>query len=60
MIGGRILATQFNGKNYAYLVGYTKIFRYEWDGKHITLDTSAGDLSHTCHQVRLLHQHQAF
>jgi hypothetical protein len=37
-IGGRITTSVYNGKNYAYMIGATKIYRYVWDGHHITLD----------------------
>lgn len=46
MIGGRILATQYNGKNNAYLAGSTKLYRYEWNGKNISLDKSWGPVSY--------------
>lgn len=46
MIGGRILATQYKGKNYAYLAGQTKLYRYIWDGKKLTLDESWGPVSY--------------
>jgi hypothetical protein len=39
---GRISATEFNGKNYAYFAGTTNVFRYLWDGKNITLDETWG------------------
>lgn len=42
MIGGRITATQYHGKDYAYLPGSTNLYRYEWDGKNLTLDKSWG------------------
>jgi len=42
MIGGRITATQYNGKNYAYLSGSSELYRYEWNGKNIALDKSWG------------------
>jgi hypothetical protein len=46
MIGGRITATQYNGKNYAYLSGSSELYRYEWNGKKITLDKSWGPVSY--------------
>lgn len=42
MIGGRITATQYHGKNYAYIAGQTNLYRYEWNGKNLSLDTSWG------------------
>jgi hypothetical protein len=39
---GRITATQFDGKNYAYFAGSSNVFRYIWDGKSITLDETWG------------------
>lgn len=42
MIGGRITATQYNGKDYAYATGQTNLYRYEWNGQNLTLDESWG------------------
>lgn len=42
MIGGRLTATQYHDKDYAYLPGNTSLYRYEWDGKNLTLDESWG------------------
>lgn len=42
MIGGRITTSHYNGKDYAYLAGTTKLYRYVWNGKNLTLDTSWG------------------
>jgi hypothetical protein len=39
---GRITASEFNGKNYAYFAGTTSVFRYVWDGNNITLDETWG------------------
>jgi hypothetical protein len=39
---GRITASEFNGKNYAYFAGTTNVFRYVWDGNNITLDKTWG------------------
>jgi hypothetical protein len=39
---GRISATQYHGKDYAYFAGTSSIYRYVWDGKNITLDPSWG------------------
>jgi hypothetical protein len=46
MIGGRITAAEFNGKKYAYVAGSTLLYRYVWDGKNISLDTSWGPVSY--------------
>lgn len=46
MIGGRITAAEFNGKKYAYVAGPTMLYRYLWDGKNISLDTSWGPVSY--------------
>jgi len=46
MIGGRITTSEFNGKKYAYLAGSTKLYRYEWDGKNLTLDQSWGPVDY--------------
>ena len=40
MVPGRLPVTQFQGKDYAYLAGSSKIFRYEWNGKNLSLDNS--------------------
>ena len=42
MIGGRLTATHYDGKDYAYLPGSTSLYRYEWDGKNLTLDENWG------------------
>lgn len=42
MMGPRNTATQFQGKDYLYLVGSSNLYRYEWDGRNITLDTNWG------------------
>jgi hypothetical protein len=39
---GRVSASQYHGKDYAYFAGSTNIFRYVWDGKNITLDKTWG------------------
>jgi hypothetical protein len=39
---GRITATQFHDKDYAYFAGTSNVFRYVWDGKNITLDETWG------------------
>ena len=41
-IGGRITSVRFEGKDYAYLAGSTKVFRYRYENKHLSLDTSWG------------------
>lgn len=46
MVGGRITATVFNGKKYAYAAGSTQLYRYVWDGKSIALDKSWGPVSY--------------
>ncbi len=43
---GRISATQYHGKDYAYFAGTSSLYRYVWDGKNITLDTSWGPVSY--------------
>lgn len=42
--GGRITATQFDGKNYAYFAGTSNLFRYVWDGNNISLDETWGPI----------------
>jgi hypothetical protein len=39
-IGGRITATVFKNQFYAYLTGQTTVFRYIYQDRHLTLDTS--------------------
>ncbi|HEX8800503.1 MAG TPA: hypothetical protein VF772_17925 [Terriglobales bacterium] len=39
-IGGRITATEFEGHSYVYLTGQTTVFRYIYQDRHLTLDTS--------------------
>jgi hypothetical protein len=39
-IGGRITATEFENKFYVYLTGQTTVFRYIYEDRHLTLDTS--------------------
>jgi hypothetical protein len=42
MIPGRNTVTQFQGKDYMYLFGTSKAFRYEWNGQNLTLDNNWG------------------
>jgi hypothetical protein len=46
MVGGRITAAELNGKKYAYAAGSSLLYRYVWDGSHITLDSSWGPVSY--------------
>ena len=39
-IGGRITATEFQNHSYIYLTGQTTVFRYIYEDRHLTLDTS--------------------
>jgi hypothetical protein len=39
-IGGRITATEFGNHSYVYLTGQTAVFRYIYEDRHLTLDTS--------------------
>jgi hypothetical protein len=41
-IAGRLTSVQFEGKNYIYVAGSTKVFRYLYQHKHLSLDTSWG------------------
>jgi hypothetical protein len=41
-IAGRITSVQFHGNNYAYVAGSTKIFRYLYEDRHFSLDSSWG------------------
>ena len=45
-IGGRITSVRFDGKDYVYLAGATKIFRYLYQNRHLTLDTSWGPVTY--------------
>jgi len=42
LVGGRVTTTVHDGKNYVYIVTVTQVYRYEWNGKNITLDKSWG------------------
>ena len=39
-IGGRITATEFQNQSYVYLTGQTTVFRYIYENRRLTLDTS--------------------
>lgn len=39
-IGGRITATEFQNHSYVYLTGQTTVFRYIYENRRLTLDTS--------------------
>jgi hypothetical protein len=45
-IGGRITSVRFNGTDYVYLAGATKIFRYIYENKQLTLDPSWGPVTY--------------
>lgn len=45
-VGGRVTTTVHDGKNYLYAVGVTQVYRYEWNGKNLTLDDSWGPVSY--------------
>ena len=44
--GGRITASEFDGKNYAYFAGISNVFRYVWDGNNISLDKTWGPVQY--------------
>jgi hypothetical protein len=46
LIGGRLTATHYHGKDYTYVPGTTDLYRYQWDGKKLSLDTSWGPVSY--------------
>jgi hypothetical protein len=46
MIGARVTATHYNGKDYAYVVGTSNLYRYKWDGKKLIPDRSWGPVSY--------------
>ena len=46
MISGRVTTSQYNGNNYAYLVGSSKLYRYMWNGKNLTQDKSWGPVDY--------------
>jgi len=39
-VGGRITATEFENRSYVYLTGQTSVFRYIYEDRQLTLDTS--------------------
>jgi hypothetical protein len=45
-IGGRITSVRFKGKDYIYLAGSTQIFRYQYAGGHLSLDTTWGPVTY--------------
>lgn len=46
IVAGRVTTTVHDGKNYLYAVGVTQVYRYEWNGKNLTLDNSWGPVSY--------------
>lgn len=42
MMGPRNTVTQYQGKDYLYLVGSSNLYRYEWNGKNLTVDSTWG------------------
>jgi hypothetical protein len=46
IVAGRVTTTVHDGKNYLYAVGLTQVYRYEWNGKNLTLDNSWGPVSY--------------
>jgi hypothetical protein len=46
LVGGRVTTTVHDGTNYLYAVGVTEVYRYEWNGKNLTLDDSWGPVSY--------------
>ena len=46
-IVGRVTTTVFKGHNYSYVTGANQIFRYVWDGKQITQDSTWGPVTYT-------------
>lgn len=45
-IGGRITSVRFRGKDYVYLAGSTKVFRYIFENGHLALDPSWGPVTY--------------
>jgi hypothetical protein len=45
-VGGRVTSVRFEGKDYVHLAGSTKIFRYLYENKHLSLDTSWGPVTY--------------
>ena len=45
LVPGRNTIAQFQGKEYIYPLGTSHLFRYEWNGKNLTLDPSWGPVS---------------
>lgn len=46
IIGGRVTTTVYDGKYYLYLVGFSQVYRYVWDGQNLTSDDSWGPVSY--------------
>lgn len=46
LIGGRITATQFRGKEYVYLAGLDKLYRMRRDGARLVPDTGWGPVTY--------------
>lgn len=42
LVPARNTVVQYDGKEYVYLVGWSNLFRYEWNGKNLTLDRGWG------------------
>eukprot|EP00457_Paulinella_chromatophora_P009410 gb/GEZN01009477.1/.p1 GENE.gb/GEZN01009477.1/~~gb/GEZN01009477.1/.p1 ORF type:complete len:260 (-),score=24.77 gb/GEZN01009477.1/:119-898(-) len=59
MIGGRITATEWKGKKYAYVAGKVNLYRYVWDGVKIAMTRRGAPLATCCldkarHRLALL------
>ncbi len=46
IIGGRVTTTVYDGKYYLYLVGFSQVYRYVWDGQKLTPDDTWGPVSY--------------
>lgn len=46
IIAGRVTTTEYDDKNYLYLVGMSQVYRYVWDGQNLTPDDTWGPVSY--------------
>jgi hypothetical protein len=46
LIGGRLTAVRFKGKDYVYIAGSTQIFRYRYAGGHLSPDRTWGPVTY--------------
>jgi len=46
LVPARNTVVEYNGKEYIYLAGWSSLFRYEWNGKNLTLDRGWGPVNY--------------